>query len=208
MAQRRSGVIGVFPSEHAAEQAAAAARRAGADPHTIRIGGASDHVTSLQAEMQDELEKSLVGPGNVGPFTKEMTKAMVPGSVIGAIIGAVIALPFAAIEFGGAALWARLVIVAVVGAAVGAVVGFQLGGMFGAKRPEEPLGAERGVTVAVDDAPPDVIGAMKALHPIRLDTIEEHGRVTGTVITEEQVQSGGTLQDVERHIKDRDLEGP
>jgi hypothetical protein len=49
---------------------------------------------------------------------------------------------------------------------------------------------------------------MRALHPIRLDTVEEHGRPTGTVVTEEQFESGGVVQDVARHVKNRDLEGP
>src|SRR5690348_795494 len=137
----RTGLIGVFHNEHDAREAAAVAERAGADPSMIRIGNRDDHVTSLQTEMFDEVEQSVMGPGNVGPFTKEMSKAIVPFTVIGAIVGAFLALPFAAIDFGGVVF--RLAIVVVVGAAVGALVGFQLGGMYGARRPGERLGAER-----------------------------------------------------------------
>jgi uncharacterized membrane protein len=158
--------------------------------------------------MFDEVEQSVMGPGNVGPFTKEMSKAMVPATIIGAIVGAVIALPFAAIGFFDLDLWARLLILVVVGAAVGATFGFQLGGMYGAKRPEEPLGAERGVTIAIDDAPPPAIDALQAMHPIRLDLVEEHGRPTGTVTTDEQDAPGGVVQDVKEHLTNRDLEGP
>jgi hypothetical protein len=207
MAQRRTGVIGVFPSEREAQEAARAAQRAGADPSVIRIGDRSDHVTSLQAEMHDEMEQSVMGPGNVGPFTKEMSKAMVPATVIGMIVGALVGLPFAAIHFGGLDAWARILIVVLVGAAVGATVGFQIGGMYGAKRPEEPLGAERGVTIAIDDAPPGAIDALKAMHPIRLDTVEEHGRPTGTVTTEEPRGMRGVVGEVKEHVTNRDLEG-
>jgi hypothetical protein len=208
VAERVSGVIGVFSTEEDARRAAEAAQSAGADPSTIRIGDERDRIRETEAEMLDEVDTSVMGPGNIGPFTKEMQKAIVPLTIIGGVVGTLLALPFAAIQFGEFEVWARLLILGVCGAAVGSVVGFQIGGAFGARRPEERLASERGVTVAVDDAPPQAIDALRALHPIRLDGFEEHGRPTGTLdLRDEERGLSGVVHEVETHVRDRGLEG-
>jgi hypothetical protein len=208
MAQRRTDVIGVFPSEQRARAAADVARRAGADPSEIRIGDRGDEIRELHGQMRDEMEHTVMGPGNVGPFTKEMSAAMVPLTILFGIIGVVVALPFAAIHFGGFPVWGRMLIVGVCGGAVGAVVGFQLGGMYGARRPEEPLAVERGVTVAIDDAPQSAIDALRAMHPIQLDTFDEHGRPLAEIVREDTVaEHGGVLGHLQEHARDRRLEG-
>jgi hypothetical protein len=207
MAQRRTGIIGVFPDEQKAQQAAQAARRAGVDPSVIHIGTREAQVASLRAEMHDEVETSLMGPGNVGPFTKEQTRTMVPATVVGAIVGLLIALPFAAIGFGDWPLWGRMLIVAVVGVAVGSVVGFQIGGMYGARRPEEPLAAERGVTIEIDDAPESAVAALRDLEPLQLDAIDRDGRPLGSVLGGDEVSERGVVDTLRHHATDRDLEG-
>jgi hypothetical protein len=207
MAQPRTNVIGVFPTRDDAWAAAEAAQRAGARPAAIRVASRDDNVRELQAEMLEEQEQSIMGPGNVGPFTREMQRAMLPLTIIGLVSGAVIALPLAAIEFGGFTWWGRLALVAVVGGVVGAGVGFLFGGMYGARRPEEPLATERGVTVAIDDAPPSAVDALRARRPLRLDAFERHGRPLRTITTEEDEHPTRVVEELERHVRDRRLEG-
>jgi hypothetical protein len=207
MAQRHSGVIGVFPSEDAARRAAAAAQAAGADPSVIRIGDEQDRVRELEAEMLDEVDHSIMGPGRVGPFTREMTRAIAPLTIIFGVAGVLLALPFAAIHFGAFALWSRLLIVGVVGAAIGSVVGFQIGGSYGSRRGDEPLAPERGVVLAIDDAPPSAIDALKAMQPIQLDVFDVNGLPIGAIVLEDDVSShGGVVDEIEDHMRNRRLE--
>jgi hypothetical protein len=207
MAQR-TDVVGVFETEAEARRAAEAAKRAGVDPSVIRIGDRRDRVRELEGEMLDEMEHTVMGPGNVGPFTREMTRAMVPLTIVVGVVGALVALPFAAIEFGDLPLWGRLIIVAVCGGATGSLVGFQLGGMYGARRPEEPLAVERGVTLAIDDAPESAVDVLKAMHPIQLDAFDKEGKPLGAILAEDDVDHhGGLKEDLETHMRNRDLEG-
>ena len=205
---RQTGVVGVFPDEGRAREAAEAARRAGASPSVIRIGDPRDRVVALQAEMTDELDTTVMGPGSVGPFTKEQTRAMVPLTIIFGIAGALVALPFAAIDFGDLPAWGRLVVLAIVGAAFGSLLGFQIGGMFGARRPEEPLPVEAGVTVAIDVAPEPAVDVLRSLHPLQLDAIDEHGRSLGSIVSpDDTAHHGGVVEELGEHMRDRRLEG-
>jgi hypothetical protein len=207
MAQRGTGVLGVFADQDAARRAAEAAKRAGANPSGIRVGDPNDRVTALRADMLDEVENTIMAPGNVGPFTREQAKAIVPLTFILGAIGVLIAVPFAFIEFFGLAFWARLLILAVVGGAVGSVVGFQIGGMYGARRPEERLPPEEGVTLAIDDAPERAIDVLKSMRPLQLDAVAD-GRVLGPIeFTDDAERHGGLVEEVKEHMRDRDLEG-
>lgn len=62
---------------------------------SVTIQG-EDATAAVRAEMRDELEATVVGAGNVGPFTKGMTRGLakwVPiATLIGAAVGALIAL--------------------------------------------------------------------------------------------------------------------
>jgi hypothetical protein len=203
MAQQALRLVGVYDSVPAARAAAEAARRAGVDPSDIRVGQSLDRVVSLEGEMREEMDKSLTGPGNVGPWTKEMLRGMGAGIAVGAVIGAVAALPFAAIEFGDLTLATRLLLVAVVGAFVGATAGWIVGGAFGAKRPEEPLAAERGVTVSVA-ATQAAEEALIATHPIRLDLVEADGQPLRTITTE---RPDSMMRQLGRHAAEEEWRG-
>lgn len=187
----------VYDTRERAQQAAEAARRAGAPTGEVRIGDELDAVVALQGEMREEMEHTIAAPGNVGPFTKEMTKGMVPGMVLGGAIGAVLALPLAAIELGGWPLWLRLVVAAGIGALVGGTVGWILGGSFGARRGDEPLAAERGVTVTAPGTEP-VRRALEAAAPIRLDAVAA-GHPVATATTDEDRQPG-IAHDIGRNL--------
>jgi len=163
-------IIAVYPSSDVARAAAREAVDAGARPEQVRVAEPLDRVVSVQAEMHDEMQKTIMGPGNVGPFTKEMTKGMTLGVAISGVIGALMALPFATIGFGGWPLWLRALVLICVGAIIGATVGWVIGGGFGARRPDAPLAAEEGVTVTAP-ALESVQAALLAASPIRLDVV-------------------------------------
>lgn len=183
-------LVAVFRDDHAAEAAADAVRRMGVDPGRIRVGEEGDEVASLRAEMREEIEHTIAGPGSFGPFTKEMAKGAAAGVVLATVAGAVLALPLGLIDVGGLSLPARLVIAAVVGAAAGATLGFVLGGGLGAKGPGDKLAVERGVAVGVRlggrERADEVVAALEEQKPIRLDVVSRRGQPIQTVTTEEE----------------------
>ncbi|MBW3651224.1 MAG: hypothetical protein KY458_11720 [Actinobacteria bacterium] len=182
-------VLGVFRDAHSARAAADAA--AGVTRRPARTDGAGDEVASLKAEMREELDQSVAGAGNVGPFTKEMTKGIAVGTIIGVIVGMALTLPAALIPLvSSVGVGLRLLIAAIVGGAAGATMGFVAGGGFGAKGPAQPLAAERGTTVAVDVSSADeaakVAEAMRGHDPIRIDLTTAEGEPVTVVTTEEE----------------------
>lgn len=189
MASTPHEVIGVFRDLEAARAAADAAARVASSGRAPRIGEAGGEVASLKAEMREEAEHTVVGPGNVGPFTKEMTKGLSAGTIVGIVVGALLALPLGLIEWADLDLGVRLVIAAAVGAAAGATVGFMAGG-FAAKGPGIPLAAERGTTVVIDVRGPEeierVTEAMRRHDPIRIDLATADGDAVSTLTTEEE----------------------
>jgi hypothetical protein len=190
-------LIAVYDSEDAARAAVRALERSGIETAQVRIGDARDHVAAIKGEMRSELMHTVAGPGNVGPWTKEMTEGSLVGVVAGGVIGVLLALPFAAWDW-GLALWTRLLTVAVVGAICGATVGWIVGGGFAAKRPDEPLAAERGVTVAV----PSSVAARAALvgtDARRIDLVEPDGHAV-TNVAERDEGPRHVLRDIGRHM--------
>lgn len=109
-----------------------------------------DERVALRAEMRDELEATVAGAGNVGPFTKSMTRGIalwVPVCAgAGALLGVVLALlPWAS---GMSAVW-RIVAGLVIGGVAGATTGFVVGGGFRPRQEEEgaEFASERGSVV-------------------------------------------------------------
>ncbi len=181
-------VLGVFRDRESAQAAADAA--AGVASRPPRTAQERDEVASLQAEMREELDNSVVGAGNIGPFTKEMTKGVVVGTTLGVIVGFVVTVPLGLVPFGSIGLLPRLLIAAVVGGFAGATLGFVTGGGFGAKGPEQRLAAERGTTVSVEvgsaEEATKVAEAMREHDPIRIDLTTAEGEPITVVTTEEE----------------------
>jgi outer membrane lipoprotein SlyB len=182
----RREVMAVYPDEAQARRAAEALRRSGIASE-VRIGERADEQQALRNEMQEEMEHTVAGPGNVGPFTKEMTKGAGIGTMTATAFGAIAALPFGLLEF-GPTLWQRFLVAAVVGAVAGATVGFVAGGGLSMVGPAAaPLSAERGVTLAVEvPAGEDTERVARLLAeetPLRVDVTDLDGRVVDTVQT-------------------------
>lgn len=180
---RQRRVVAAFDEEAETETGGIAevAERAGADPGQVSVGEPGDEAASLNAEMREEVDNTIAGAGNVGPFTKEMTKGLSVGTALGAPLGALLALPLAFLPvLGDVHVATRIVIVVAVGAFAGSTLGFVLGGGL-AQRMEEKgkrLGAERGPVVGVDvdgRDPAPAAEALKDAGAVRVDEVGPEG---------------------------------
>jgi len=191
--QRRADVLAVVRDERTAADVAREAARITGSVGGIQVGIGQDQVASLRAEMREEVANTIVGPGNIGPFTKEMSKRMAWLVPVCAAVGAVVVLPLGLLPWPGP-LWVRLVIAAVVGAFAGATLGFVLGGGLGPRPPEELLAAERGVTVRIrvgsERDAERVVAAVARHDPIRIDLVTSRGEPEGALTTEEELDRG------------------
>lgn len=185
-------IIGVFGDPTTAGRVARRLEELGIPTGAVRVGDAESRVEAVKAEMREEVDNTIVGPGSLGPFTKEMTKGATRQGVAWtaalAVVGCLLALfdwPASDLSFGS-----RLAIAAAVGAATGATIGFVWGGARGAMR--EPSGhrlaGERGVVVAAPvpgSKAAEAVAIMRGGGPIRLDIGTPEGAPVATVETDE-----------------------
>jgi len=163
-----------YRSRAQAEQAAATIRRQGFQP-TLDEPSAERAV--LRAEMRDEVEATVVGAGNVGPFTKNMTKGIVAGVPAAALIGAILGALVGLIPWGfGLSTVLRVVLGLGIGGFAGAVVGFMLGGFLKSRMEKEGEGrldAETGSIVSIRTATQDEARRVREFletgDPMRID---------------------------------------
>lgn len=181
----------MFRDTTTARAAADAVRRANLPQVSVELADHSDELAAIRGEMYDEMSHTIVGPGNVGPFTREMTRGLLGGIVLGGAIGAVIAAPLGLFAFGGLSLGVRLIVAAAIGALAGSAWGFFAGG---AGRWEvavegRELATERGVTVGIwvrgNEARERASQILSDYEPIRVDQVTPEGGVLRTVATEE-----------------------
>jgi hypothetical protein len=199
--ESQARLVAVFASEDDVRTASRALQQAGIDPSRVTVDRGADHLSSVGSEMREEINETVMGPGSVGPFTRNMSRGMFTGSFVGAVIGLVLALPFAAFSFGGWPVWGRLLVVAVVGIALGGTAGWVLGGGFGADREDETLTAEHGITLGVP-ASDSAEGVLRAAHPLRVDLVAANGKPLATVMTRKEPIArtlGRHLADEARH---------
>jgi hypothetical protein len=163
----------------------------------VRVSDAADRLLSVRAEMDAEVAESWASPGVGALVTAEMMRgALLLALLIGAM-GVLVGLPIGYFLFvGDASVWEKLGLGALVGGLFGATVGGLLGGGFAMQSPEEKLAAERGVLVALDDAPSAAEEVMARHFPIRLDKFEDGERVD-TPVTE---GPGGVTETVAEFI--------
>lgn len=176
--------MATFEDADAARHGVEAARRAGFD---ARAGTAVDRRGAVRGEMADELESTVAGPGNVGPFTKSMSKGLVRWVPLGTLLGGAAGVLLGLLPWpGGLDLVPRLILGAVIGAFAGATAGFTAGGFVRPERRAEdrrPLQAETGATVAIPvGTPEEAVRARRALEgtgPLRIDETDSEGFPTG-----------------------------
>lgn len=183
-------LVAVFRDEQQAKDAAREVEEVLGRTAQPRIGDREGELLSLKSEMREELDHTMAGPGNIGPFTKEMTKGIVVGVVLGVVVGFVVSVPLGFLPFPDVGLGARLLIAGLVGAFAGSTIGFVDGGGLAAKGPAEPLAAERGTPVVVDVRTPDEVRrateAFRHHSPIRVDLTTADGRPITTMTNEEE----------------------
>ena len=163
-----------YRSRAQAERAATTIRRQGFEPF---IDEPADERAVLRAEMRDEVESTVVGAGNVGPFTKSMTKGIVAGVPVATLIGAILGGLVALIPWGfGMSTALRVVLGIGIGGFAGTVVGFMLGGFVKSRMDREGEGlldAEAGSIVSIETTTPDEARRVRELletgDPVRID---------------------------------------
>src|SRR5438270_5459580 len=128
-------LVAVYDTEDEARNAVRALEHSGVDVAQVRLADERDHVSSIRGEMRSETVRSVAGPGNVGPFTKEMTRGSLLGIAVGGAVGFLLALPVAILGVVDQSLFVGGVLVEVVGSVVGATAGWIIAGAFAAKRP-------------------------------------------------------------------------
>ncbi len=152
-----------FPDAASAERAAAAVRDEERGV-SVEVGTRGAEREALYGEMRDEVETTVVGAGNVGPFTKGMTKGIVTWVPIGTIAGALIGLLFGFIPWPDVGTGLRFLIWGVAGAFAGATAGFVVGGLAKPREEEEgeELEAEAGVNLSVSSDDPAALERVRA----------------------------------------------
>ena len=180
-------VVGVYPDEVSAQEAAQEAEQAGGK--NVRVGARQDEVAALMGEMREETGEAWAGP-SVGPFTKEMARSVPRWTVGCALIGALVTLALNFLGGGNLEVGARLLIAAFVGAVFGGTIGFLVGGGFFEPRRKASanLAAEEGVVVGADEVGDEVDATDRAMaghEPIRVDVVDAEGPEE-TVTTEER----------------------
>jgi hypothetical protein len=205
MAQPQScSLVAVFDTESHAREAARHMEAVGVSADDIRVGNSLDALASVQGEMRQEASGIVAGPGT-GPFTGPSSRGFVLGAVIGAIAGLAIALPFAAIPMGDLGASSKLLIVGAIGLLFGSFLGWYLGGAFGFERPEEPLAASRGATLAVPDS--DVARQVLVERgTLRVDLISTAGEPVGRLVADPP-NPARTLGEIARHARDEPTKG-
>lgn len=146
----------------------------------------ADAGAALRAEMRDEVEATVAGAGNVGPFTKGMTRGLViwipAATLVGVVLGALIGLtPWGT----GLSLTVRLLAGAAIGLFAGATVGFVAGGFVRSRQEGEggSLPAERGTVIGVHAETAEEIERAEqivtSLGADRIARVDPHGTPLG-----------------------------
>ncbi len=176
-------VVGVFRDAHAADEAAAVARAAGAEE--VHVGASEDEVAAVRSEMREEAAEA-----SPGFSTPEMARSVLFWTVIAALVGAAVAVPVGIIDTGNLPMATRLLIVALVGAAIGGTIGFFFAattgvGFFGRHRTgHSDLAAERGVAVGAEESTGKVAPTLADQDSIRVDRVAPSGQPKDTVAKE------------------------
>jgi hypothetical protein len=202
---RRYNLLATFPDRRAAEEAVGALKHRGLQESAISVGSRDDDRDVANAEMRDELEGLVAGPGVIA--SKTMSRGSLVGGIIGAVVGAVIGFLVGAAIFGSQSGSSRTIGIAaaVVAFAAGlATAGGVMGGFFKpryksdsgdiapgdtgpAGAPGEPGKPEQSggqVVVGVHADDERLISesetVLSAANPLRLDLVDSRGQVLNT----------------------------
>jgi hypothetical protein len=188
----------VYPDEQRAEQAKRALLQAGVPEGEIHLDRDTDLVTSLRAEMHEEMTNAWVVPNAAAVYTKESAQSMSIMGVVGGLIGLVAAFPLAMIDF-GSTYWVRFAIWAAVLITMGLTIAIVAGPASGAKRPAEKPAGARGVVVRVDRDTEELRRLLGGFSPVRMDEVAADDQPIGTVSSD---GSGSLADEATERTKD------
>jgi hypothetical protein len=97
----------------------------------ITVDSEEDKRAAMRGDMRDELEATLMGPGNVGPQTKAQTRGILKWVAIAGGTGALVMFLI------GLMVWRTpvgLLSTAAIGATAGSVFGYVIGGFLGPRK--------------------------------------------------------------------------
>jgi len=198
-------LVAVYDTENQARDAVRALERSGVDIAQVRLADERDHLSAVEGEMRSETVHAVAGPGNVGPFTKEMAGGSLLGIVIGAMGGFLLALPVAILGVVDQSVLVGGLLVEVVGIVVGATAGWIIVAAFAARRPDEPLAAEQGTTLAVPLSP-QAEQILAATNARRVDLVDPDGHPV-TAVSERDDGEHHLVRDIGRHMRDEEHRG-
>jgi hypothetical protein len=198
-------LVAVYDTENDARDAVRALEQSGVDVAQIRLADERDHLSAIEGEMRSETVHAVAGPGNVGPFTKEMARGSVLGILIGGIVGFLVALPVAIVGVVDQSVLVGGVLVEAVGIIVGATAGWIIAAAFAARRPDEPLAAEEGTTLAVPLSQ-QAEQTLAATNARRVDLLDPDGHPV-TVVSERDDGEHHLVRDIGRHMRDEQRRG-
>jgi len=198
---RDTSLVGVYSAEQV-PAVVEALHREGLDPDAVAVGDRDDAVGALRAEMQQETNDAWISPQAGLAYSKESARGGAGLTVLLAAIGGVLFAPFGLIPMGDLPLWSRILLMAAIGVFAFGAIGAVAGPALSVRRPNDPMAAERGVTVRVASDAPNVTRAMVAAHPIRLDRVDATGATLSTVSTEDDGGPGGVARSMAEHLRD------
>ncbi len=190
---RRSGeLLAVFANGEAAQKAMSSLLAEGVPRTAVSIADSNDEVPSLRAEMREELNKAWVLPQAAFTAPKEGARSFVFVTLVACAIALVVGVPLAFVDF-GMSFWTRLLVVEGVLLAAAFGIGITIGAALGAKRPDEAMAAQRGVTLRVRLDDERTRQRLMAANAIRIDQITTAGEPISTLTTEEDRAGGQGL---------------
>ncbi len=187
-------LVAVYDTEDDARAAVRALERSGVDTGQVRVADDRDHVSAVEGEMRSETENVV---------SKEVAQGSLLGILIGAVVGFLLALPVAIIGVADLSVWLGAVLVECIGILLGTTVGWLIGTSFAAKRPDEPLAAERGTTVAVPLSN-EAEATLTTTNPRRIDIVEADGHAVSVVAERDQEH---LVRDIARHMRGEERRG-
>ena len=187
-------LVAVFPDRKTAEQAVEHAVGAGVDRSLIRMDEELDERASMRGEMRQELEGSFVSAQGAFAYPKEAWKGgsltMLLLGVVGAV-GLMLLTPFVLTDM---SIVARLVILGGIGLVAGSTIGLVVGPGFSAKGPNEPIAAERGITVSLPLNDEGLRNVFTNAGAIRVDEVTDEGEPVINLASEGDGEDRGGLE--------------
>lgn len=196
----------VLHTREETEEASRRLLRAGLSLEDLAIDDEADRVTSLRAEMHDELTHSYVVPNAGVVYPKEAVRGLVVGVGIGMAIGLLAAFPLALLPVGDVGYGTRLIAFLLVGGAFGLAIGLVAGPAAGSKRPNQPSAIEQGVLLRVRHDNAMLRSLLAELHPIRMDEVRrsDDQPIATVYLDDERSTVHATARDLARNVRGDD----